>query len=159
MTLVIGLHADALARRIASAPQLRAPDAAHARVADWLAEIAETSAGEVLARLLADHPALDVLIAGLAEGSPDLWDRARGAPERLGALLEAPPERRFDDILREARHSIAATRDEAEVMRLLRRMKVEAALLIALADIGGVWPVLQVIDRPTGLADAAVGAA
>src|ERR1700704_4965736 len=155
MTLVIGLHADALARRIASAPQLRAPDAAHARVADWLAEIAETSAGEVLARLLADHPALDVLIAGLAEGSPDLWDRARGAPERL----EAPPERRFDDILREARHSIAATRDEAEVMRLLRRMKVEAALLIALADIGGVWPVLQVIDRPTGLADAAVGAA
>ena len=29
-------------------------------------------------------------------------------------------------------------------MRLLRRMKAEAALLIALADIGGVWPVMRV---------------
>ena len=44
-------------------------------------------------------------------------------------------------------------------MRLLRRMKAEAALLIALADIGGVWPVMEVIRRQTELADAAVGAA
>ena len=33
---------------------------------------------------------------------------------------------------------------EAEAMQLLRRMKSEAALLIALCDIGGVWPVMQV---------------
>ena len=32
-------------------------------------------------------------------------------------------------------------------MRLLRRMKAEAALLIALADIGGVWPVMRVTRR------------
>ena len=32
-------------------------------------------------------------------------------------------------------------------MRLLRRMKAEAALLIALADIGGVWPVMRVDAR------------
>ncbi len=38
-------------------------------------------------------------------------------------------------------------------------MKAEAALLIALADIGGVWPVMEVIERQTRLADAAVGAA
>jgi glutamate-ammonia-ligase adenylyltransferase len=158
MTLVAGLQADALARRIAAAPYLRAPDAAHARVEEWLAEIADAPAGRALARLLADHPTLDVLITGLAEGSPDLWDRARAAPERLLALLEAAPERRFDDILVGARRAIAATRDEAQVMRLLRQMKGEAALLIALADIGGVWPVLQVIGRQTALADAAVGA-
>src|SRR5262249_38962561 len=41
----------------------------------------------------------------------------------------------------------------------LRRMKAEAALLIALADIGGLWPVTQVVERQTTLADAAVGAA
>jgi glutamate-ammonia-ligase adenylyltransferase len=158
MTLVAGLQADALARRIAAAPYLRAPDAAHARVEEWLAEIADAPAGRALARLLADHPTLNALIAGLAEGSPDLWDRARAAPERLLALLEAAPERRFDDILVGARRAIAATRDEAQVMRLLRQMKGEAALLIALADIGGVWPVLQVIGRQTALADAAVGA-
>ena len=44
-------------------------------------------------------------------------------------------------------------------MRLLRRMKAEAALLIALADIGGVWPVMRVTAALTALADAAVGAA
>src|ERR1700730_1330525 len=149
MTLVAGLHADVLARRIAAAPHLLAPDAAHARVAEGLADIAETSAGRTLARLLADHPTLDALIAGLAEGSPDLWDRARGAPERLPSLLDAQPERRFDDILSQARRAIAATRDEAQVMRLLRHMKAEAALLIALADIGGVLAVTPVVELQT----------
>ena len=37
-------------------------------------------------------------------------------------------------------------------MRLLRKMKSEAALLIALCDIGGVWPVMQVTDALTELA-------
>src|SRR5712671_454284 len=147
-----------LARRIVAAPQLYAPDA-HARVADWLGEIAETPAGAALAQLFGQHPTLAALIAGLAEGSPDLWDRVRGSPERLLALLDAEPELRFDDIIADAKRVIAATRDEAEVMRLLRHMKAEAALLIALADIGGVWPVTQVVDLQTMLADAAVGAA
>src|SRR5665213_1626343 len=44
-------------------------------------------------------------------------------------------------------------------MRLLRRMKSEAALLIALCDIGGVWPVMQVTAALTDLAVAAVQAA
>ncbi len=44
-------------------------------------------------------------------------------------------------------------------MRLLRRMKAEAALLIGIADIGGVWPVMEVIRRLTELADTAVSAA
>ena len=42
---------------------------------------------------------------------------------------------------------------------LLRRMKAEAALLIALADIGGVWPVMRAARALTELADAAVDAA
>src|SRR5262245_65680850 len=98
-------------------------------------------------------------MTGLAGGSPYLWDLVRGSPERFVALLEAEPERRFCDVLADAKRTIAATCDEAEVMRLLRRMKAEAALLIALADIGGVWPVMQVVDRQNALADAAVGAA
>ena len=55
--------------------------------------------------------------------------------------------------------AVAAASDEATVMSLLRRMKSEAALLIALADLGGVWPITQVIALQTALADAAVGAA
>jgi len=44
-------------------------------------------------------------------------------------------------------------------MRALRRGKAEAALLIALADIGGVWPVERVTRALTELADAALRAA
>ena len=44
-------------------------------------------------------------------------------------------------------------------MRALRRAKAEAALLIALADIGGVWPVERVTRALTDFADAALGAA
>ena len=44
-------------------------------------------------------------------------------------------------------------------MHLLRRMKAEAALLIALCDIGGVWPVMRVTAALTDLAVASVQAA
>ena len=52
-----------------------------------------------------------------------------------------------------------AEQDEADMMRALRRGKAEAALLIALADIGGVWPVERVTRALTEFADAALGAA
>ena len=63
-----------LARRIVTAPQLLAADEAQARVKDWLAEIAGTPAGSALAGEIAAHPNVGALIAGLAEGSPHLWD-------------------------------------------------------------------------------------
>ena len=148
-----------LARRVAAAPYLSDAGEAHARVESWLAEIAGTPAGKALERLLADHPKIDALMAGLAEGSPHLWDLVRADPARLATLLQSDPDSRFDAILAGATRAIAAATDEAEVMRLLRRMKAEAALLTALADIGGVWPVMRVTAALTALADTAVGAA
>ncbi len=44
-------------------------------------------------------------------------------------------------------------------MTALRRMKAEGALLIALADMGDAWPVMDVTAALTELADAAVGGA
>ena len=148
-----------LAQRISTSPDLADASDARARVNDWLDEIADTAAGKTLIRLFAAHSLLNALISGLAEGSRYLWELVRADPQRLVSLLEAEPERRFDEILADARGAIAAAQDEPEVMHLLRRMKAEAALLIALADIGGVWPVMQVIERQTRLADAAVGSA
>ena len=49
--------------------------------------------------------------------------------------------------------------DEAELMRRLRRTRQEAALLVALADLGGVWDVVQVTQALSDFADAAVSAA
>ena len=43
-------------------------------------------------------------------------------------------------------------------MRILRRMKADAALLVALADIGGVWPLART-SALTDVAETALGAA
>jgi glutamate-ammonia-ligase adenylyltransferase len=151
--------AGILAPRVVSAPALSAPDAARKRFDDWLGELGSDPATATLRRLLAAHPPVRALLLGLADASPYLWELASVDPARLAGLLESDPDVRLDVIVAEALTAIAATTDEARVMSLLRRMKAEASLLIALADIGGVWPVMRVTAALTELADATVGAA
>jgi glutamate-ammonia-ligase adenylyltransferase len=151
--------AHTLAARISSAPQLSAPEAAQKRLDGWLGELGNDPTAATLRRLLAAHPQVRALILGLADGSPHLWDLASADPARLVRVLTSDPEARFDALLADTVAAIDATRDEATVMQLLRRMKAEASLTIALADIGGVRPVTRVVAALTELADAAVGAA
>ena len=148
----------ALARRIATAPHLSAPEDARKRVSEWLVGL-DGASGRALRRLFDDNRQACALVLGIADGSPYLWDLMRADPARLLTLLESDPEARFETILAQSAQTIAATDDEAEVMRALRRMRAEAALLVGLADIGGVWPVMRVTAALTTLADAAVGAA
>src|SRR3954454_23105812 len=144
---------------LADAPRLMDRKAAKTRVAGWLTEIGRSAAGKALKRLVTAAPKLEALLFGLADGSPYLWDLAAGEPERLLSLLNSNPDVHLAELLAKAGKAVAATKDEAEAMRLLRRMKAEAALLIALADIGGVWPGMQVTHAVTELADTAVRAA
>ena len=66
--------------------------------------------------------------------------------------LGADPDRHLAALLAETRPRRRRDRGrDAEAMRLLRRMKAEAALLIALADIGGVWPVMRATRALTDL--------
>jgi glutamate-ammonia-ligase adenylyltransferase len=147
-----------LARRIVAAPELTDAAAARARVAAWLDDIDDAQAVAALRQSLSSHPLLDQLIAGLAESSPFLFDLCRADPARLVGLLEADPERYFAALLLRVQAAPEPIEDD-ELMRLLRRTKAEAALMIALADIGGVWPVMRVTRALTEFADAAVGAA
>ena len=73
-------------------------------------------------------------------------------------LLTCEPENEFASILATARRSAGAARSHEAVMRDLRRMKADAALLIALADIGGVWPVPRVTRALTDAAETALHA-
>ena len=149
----------ALARRIARAPQLVSPATARALVKDWFAETAPCAQGAAIRRLMADHPMLHRLMEGLADGSPYLWDLVCASPQRIVAFLEDDSERRFERILSDASHKVMLAPDEREVMRLLRSMKADAALLIALCDLGGVWGITQLIELQTRLAETAVGLA
>ena len=148
-----------LASAISDAPRLTDRKAAKARVAEWLTEIGWSADGKALKRLLAAAPKVEALLAGLSDGSPYLWDLAVAEPARLLSLLNADPDQHLAALLTKAEKAVDATKDEAEAMRLLRRTKAEAALLIALADIGGVWPVMRATHALTELADAAIRAA
>ena len=130
------------------------------RLAEWLTAIGRKgAAGEKLKSLLKDHPAADDLLGAVAEASPYLWDLVRADPRRTLRLLTANPDEAFAALLAEARRSAAAAPRQEDVMRGLRRMKAEAALLIALADIGGAWPVARVTQALTEVAETALGAA
>ena len=145
----------ALARRLTRAPLLADPDASRARVADWLA----TPQAAAVAPLVAELAAVRALIDGIADGSPYLWDLASRNGERLLHLLQSDPDSHLAALLAGTVDAMAVAEREDEAMRLLRHMKSEAALLIALADIGGVWDVMRVTRALTDVADTAVGAA
>jgi glutamate-ammonia-ligase adenylyltransferase len=153
-----------LTAAIAKAPQLADREAAQVRLAEWLADIGKGSAsrsaaGKALKQLIGSSPKVEALLLGLADGSPYLWELASAEPDRLLAVLESDPAERLTELLSKSAKAAAAAKDEAAAMRLLRRMKAEAALLIALADIGGVWPVMRAARALTEVADTAVAAA
>jgi [glutamine synthetase] adenylyltransferase / [glutamine synthetase]-adenylyl-L-tyrosine phosphorylase len=151
--------ARTLRQLLAAAPQLGSLAAAGQQVAPWLRHIGRTGAGKALKQRLAKAAIARRVLEGISESSPFLWRLASENPGRLLRILDCDPEPHFAALLAEAAAGVAAAKDEAQAMQQLRRLKAEAALLIALADIGGVWPVLRVTRALTELADTAIGAA
>src|SRR4051794_16999948 len=144
---------------IADAPQLADREAAQARLTEWLSDVARSAAGKSLKQLIAEAPKLEALLLGLADGSPYLWELATAEPDRLLTVLNAEPGEHLAALLSTSAKAVVAAKDEATAMQLLRRMKAEAALLIAVADIGGVWPVMKATQALTEVADTAVSSA
>ena len=154
-----GEGGTALAEQVADAPRLVAPKESKARFSDWLTELGRTEQGKSLKRLIAGAPKVEALLTGLADGSSFLWDLVVANRGRMLRILESDPDTRLAALLSETARAVAATRDEDKAMQLLRQMKSEAALLIGLADIGGVWPVMRTTRALTELADTAVSSA
>jgi len=143
----------ALAARFVEAPHAAAGSQAERILSDWIAGLGPAQSAAVDALL--DQRFARAVLSGIAEYSPYLWELIRSDPARLIRLLGCEPEAHLASVIATMSHEVAGAAGETEAMQLLRRMKAEAALLIALADIGGVWPVMQVT---TGLTDLAVTA-
>jgi glutamate-ammonia-ligase adenylyltransferase len=155
--------AATLSAAIKSAPKLCVPKDARARVESWLAGIGRSGTGKAIRQILAPAKSregkIGEVVAAIAEASPYLWDLICTDPDRFLALLEANPDRHFLQLIEAVQRDAASAADDAGAMRALRRAKAEAALLIALADIGGVWPVERVTRALTEFADATLAAA
>src|SRR5262245_36925827 len=99
------------------------------------------------------------LLAGIFGASSFLTAVIERDPERLLSALAAAPEAHFEALCRGVAAATAGAASMADAMRALRHFKTEVALLTALCDLGGVWPVMTVARRLSAAADAAVAAA
>ena len=144
---------ETLSGRIAAAPPLSDPKAAAARF--------EEIAGDLPAPLR-KGPARDLVLA-LADHSPFLWGLATRDPARLIRLLGEAPETANARIVASQRAAGRAggsgLPDLDAIGRSLRGNRAEHALLVALADLGGVWSPRTVTEALSDFADASVGAA
>src|ERR1700722_3767816 len=132
-----------LAARFVDGPHVSVPDQAEQRLADWLADLEPALAAATL-DLMTRFPRARSILLGIAEASPYLFDLVRADGGRALRLLECEPDEHLAQLIEATCREVVAASSEAEAMRPLRRMKSEAALLVALCDIGGVWPVMQV---------------
>jgi glutamate-ammonia-ligase adenylyltransferase len=145
-----------LARRLAAAPLPRRPDEARARVEGWLAE-QEGKTASALKKRLGEKP-VRALLEGIADGSPYLWRLIESDAARCLRLLAEDPAATIETISARLA-ALGLSSDVEEVMRGLRLAKQEAALVIALADLGGVWDAVDVTYALSRFADDAVGCA
>jgi glutamate-ammonia-ligase adenylyltransferase len=143
-----------LAARFTAGPYVSAPDKAEQRLGDWLREL-EPAQSAALGALLDRANARKILL-GIAEFSPYLFDLVRADAARLIRILSCDPESHLAALIDETARAVWSAAGETDVIPLLRRMKAEAALLIALCDIGCVWPVMRVTAALTDLATASV---
>lgn len=150
-----GADGQALAARFVTGPQLFAPDDARQRLVGWLEDLAPEQR-EAIDAICAPYPLTRTILESIAEASPYLFDLVRADPVRCVRLLTCDPDQHITKLLSDVCSGVAAATDEATVMRLLRRMKTEAALLIALCDIGDVWPVMRITAALTDVAVTAV---
>ncbi|WP_424363438.1 bifunctional [glutamine synthetase] adenylyltransferase/[glutamine synthetase]-adenylyl-L-tyrosine phosphorylase [Methylocystis parvus] len=130
-------------------------DADKARTA--LDRVLEKDSTGALGAFLGEHPKARDLLFGAFGSSPYLTDLAAKNPARLAAGLAADPRARVEALIDET--NAIETDDEADLMRRLRLVKQEAALVIALADLSKAWETLQATEALTRIADATLSAA
>jgi glutamate-ammonia-ligase adenylyltransferase len=132
---------------------------AMARLAAWLPRVKPKTAANEIKALMQRYPAMGQILGGIAEAAPYLWDQFEADAGGFVSLLGRDPDRTLPAIMATMQSHGAAAPSQDDLMRILRESKAQAALLIALADLGGVWAVEQVTAALTRVADTALGSA
>lgn len=103
-------------------------------------------------------PATNALLEAAFGGSPFLGQCILRDVEFVAALFESGPDQTFDRALADLA-SAESRSSNAAIATALRVAKHRVALLIALADIAGQWPLEKVTERLSFFCDQALGVA
>ena len=109
--------------------------------------------GDEVEQLTDMSPNVRSLLLNIADHSPFLWGLATRDPLRLHRILTSDPDGSLVQLLRETEACCERTDDDAKVRRSLRQARAHVALLVALADLGGVWSLRQVTKALSDAAD------
>jgi [glutamine synthetase] adenylyltransferase / [glutamine synthetase]-adenylyl-L-tyrosine phosphorylase len=143
---------------IAEAPLAAEDEKVKSALADLAARAGSAPELAELARALTD-PRVAKLLAGVFSGSPFLSGLIERDLPRLQRILTRAPKASLADAKQTLASALAAASSRADAMRALRIYKADLALLTALADLAGVWPVLDVTAALTEGADVAIAGA
>lgn len=147
-----------LARGLCIAPFPGHRARAAKRVTDWLKTL-EARARSAYDGLIVANPQLPDFVAAVFDGSPFLFDLVRRDCARFLRLLASDPEISFQALLAHVSTLGQGEPDDESLMRDLRLARQEVALLIALADLGGVWDVGIVTHHLSIFAEVALSTA
>lgn len=146
-------NGGALAQRLAPRVLVANRKNAAANFGDLTTRIAPDDSG-FHALLGQEH--VRALLEAMADHSPFLWRIACADHRGLKRILLNDPATETRRTLDELREKCAAFDDEADLMKTLRRTRARMALLIALADLGGLWRLSDVTGALSDSADAYV---
>ncbi|MGO4704496.1 bifunctional [glutamine synthetase] adenylyltransferase/[glutamine synthetase]-adenylyl-L-tyrosine phosphorylase [Microvirga sp. 2MCAF38] len=150
---------QSLLDRLTKAPLVSDQRRAKARLKDLLDRAKRDEGASALLGHLGDG-ALVALLLGTADNSTFLWQIIVGDPARLAKLVLKAPEENHEAIIADQANLFCRyragelTRDE--IVRQFRQNRNAHALLVALADLGGVWSVERIILSLSEFADASV---
>ncbi|WP_243367617.1 bifunctional [glutamine synthetase] adenylyltransferase/[glutamine synthetase]-adenylyl-L-tyrosine phosphorylase [Microvirga solisilvae] len=148
-----------LISRLTQAPPVSDAKKAKAQLADLIERVQGEPEAKALLPPLADGLFRDLLLA-LADYSPFLWQIVINDPVRTARLALEEPGAFHSSIVEDQTNlfrrlrSGEMTRDDA--VRAFRRNRNSHALLVALADIGGLWGTEEVTQALSDFADASV---
>jgi glutamate-ammonia-ligase adenylyltransferase len=132
-------------------PKPAMPERAEAGIGRWR-ELAGSAAAGASLRQVVDDPAGRAVLAALFGNSPFLGELLLRNPQVAAEAILAGPDAVYPRIIAEVTAGAASEPSLERVMAVLRHGKSKIALLVALADIAGLWP-LEAVTR--GLSDFA----
>ncbi|MEQ1647852.1 MAG: bifunctional [glutamine synthetase] adenylyltransferase/[glutamine synthetase]-adenylyl-L-tyrosine phosphorylase [Hyphomicrobiaceae bacterium] len=144
--------------RIRDAPVPHDLERAHRDITDLL-EIANAEPNLTTLISIMAKPGVKRLLSAIFGASPYLTRLMLRRPEMLLRCLSDAPESRFASATASLNTAVATATNRDDVMRALRFYKAEMALLTALCDLSGAWPVMTVTRVLSETADNAVRAA
>ncbi len=132
------------------------PDQMATGLERWL-EAAEQAGQKEAAELALVKPGFRRLMECVFGGSPYLTRIATRDIEFTTSLASSDPETAFSELLTEITAG-AEVPDQKALSKRLRLVKRRASLLIAMADLAGLWPLHQVTSALSDLAEASLEA-